>query len=874
MAELTPMLRQFFKIKNQYQDAILFFRMGDFYEMFFEDAIKAAPILNITLTSRSKHQDKKIPMCGVPYHAAEGYMAMLLKAGEKVAVCDQVEDPKARDPKASKGIVKREVTRVLTPGMPMSDIAEDPKESSYLAAITGSDEGRFGLAAIEISTGDFVVTELFKKESLKAELARLSPGETLISEEDSLGLKELLNNLSLYTTTIEASIFSENRARQRLNNHFGEHAFHGFGLSGFGPGIQAAGAALLYAEESQKRDLPHLNNIRTLSLDRFMVLDNSTRRNLELFESLAGRGKKDSLLNLMDQTNTAMGGRLMKEWLGQPLINRDQILTRHEAVETLALDGMRRSEIREIFSALYDLGRLTGRITLNRAGPREFSKLAESLKLLPKIKTLLSEIPSGRLKEIGAALDVMEDIKDLIDNSLVEEPPANTRNGGLFKKGYHPELDELIFISTEGKSWLAQMEKQEKEATGITNLKVGFNKVFGYFLEVSRSHLDKIPERYIRKQTLVGSERYITEELKIWETKVLTSEDRRISLEAELFESLRLDIVKEILRLKQTAEYIAETDCLSGLSEAAVKFDLVRPELTDDDVIEITGGRHPVIERNQGRDSFVPNDITLNNETDQILIITGPNMAGKSTILRQTALIALMNQVGSFVPAEKAKLGILDRIFTRIGASDDLARGRSTFMVEMNETAQILNQATNKSLVILDEIGRGTSTFDGLSIAWAVTEYLHDLKGRGVRTLFATHYHELVETAHTRDRVKNFNVAVKQYNKEIIFLRKLIKGGTSRSYGIAVARLAGLPEKVLKRAEEILQGLESKELDLAGVRDESGENQEALPQLSLFKSKDDRLRDDKLRLELKKIEPEIMTPLEAINKLAELKKLI
>jgi DNA mismatch repair protein MutS len=865
VTELTPMLKQYFAVKQKYPEAILFFRMGDFYEMFFEDAERAAPILQIALTSRSRHQGRDIPMCGVPFHAADAYIARLIKAGLKVAVCDQVEDPAL-----AKGLVAREVTQVVTPGVVLSPEIQDPRSALYLAALVRPGDGPYGLAALDVSTGDFSLTEIDDEEALVAELSRLAPAETLVSEEDPAGLADLLGEMALYHTAFEAAAFELDRARAVLVRRFGPHALAGFGVDEAERGLCAAGAVLLYAEENQGRSLQHVDRLRCYRLKDYMVLDEIAQRNLELFVNLRDHSRSGTLLDLLDLSLTAMGGRRMRHWLSYPLRDRARIAERHEAVEALVLDGLGRSDLCDQFKGIQDLERLTGRIGLGRAGPRDLIALKTSLRRLPAVKELLLGQTTGRLYDLGWRLDALAEVADRIDQALVEDPPPHLREGRVFRPEYHSELSELVAILTDGRGWIARMEAQERERTGIASLKVGFNKVFGYYLEITRPNLAQAPEHYIRRQTLSGAERFVTPELKEWEAKVLSAEEERIRLEQRLYQELLQDLAVYAPQLKDAADILAEVDALVALAQAAVRYEYVRPELLDEDRIEISDGRHPVIERTMSREAFVPNDIVLNNTSDQILIITGPNMAGKSTILRQAALIALMNQIGSFVPAEQARLGILDRIFTRIGASDDLVRGRSTFMVEMNETARILNQATSQSLVILDEIGRGTSTFDGLSIAWAVVEYLHDLNGTGVRTLFATHYHELVDLAQTRARVKNYNVAVKQYRDEIIFLRKLIPGGTSRSYGLAVARLAGLPAEVLRRADEVLENLEREELDPGG-RPRPARAKEDRPdagdQMSLFVA-----ADSAWEREIRGLNVDLLTPLEALNKLAEWKR--
>ncbi len=866
MPKLTPMLKQYFTIKEKYPDAVLFFRMGDFYEMFFEDAERAAPVLEIALTSRSKHQGQDIPMCGVPYHAAESYINRLINSGLKVAVCDQIEDPRK-----AKGIVARDVTRVVTPGMVLSPEMNDPKTARYLGAVAGltiNGALRYGLAALDVSTGEFTMTQVPDQAGLADELGRLEPSELLIDSEDESGLLKIAEDLRLYCTLGEPTAFESSRARAALTTHFGEHALFGFGVQDMPAGMVAAGAALRYAMENQGRDLTHVDRLRCYKIEDYMVLDETTKRNLELFHNLRDRTKAGSLIGLLDLTVTAMGGRKMKAWLGYPLINRLEVAERHEAVESLVLDGMSRADFRDLLGGIHDLERLTGRISLNRASPRDLGSLQNSLAQIPRIKALLMN-QSGLIQDLGNRMDDLSDVTALIAGALVENPPPTLKDGGLFLKGYSEELDELIDIMTEGKGWIARLEKKERERTGVASLKVGYNRVFGYYIEVTKTNLKFVPDDYIRKQTLTGAERYITPELKEQEEKVLTASDRRVSLEQELFEELRLSVAGHSSRLRATADILAQLDALAALAEAAVKFDYVRPELLDEDRIEIDGGRHPVIEKTLKAETFVANDLVLDNESNQILIVTGPNMAGKSTILRQTAIIVLMAQMGGFVPAEKVRLGLVNRIFTRVGASDDLTRGRSTFMVEMNETAQILNQATPKSLIILDEIGRGTSTFDGLSIAWAVAEYLHDLHGLGARTMFATHYHELVQLARTKPRVKNFNVAIKEWEGRVIFLRKLLPGGTSRSYGLAVARLAGLPSEVLVRAAEILENLESGNLSGHLPTQSTASKQGRGPaQLELFAPPANGLAD-----KLRNINLDEMTPLAALNELAELKRL-
>ena len=868
MTKTTPMLQQYFTIKEKYPESILFFRMGDFYELFFDDAVTAAPVLEIALTSRSKHQDRDIPMCGVPHHAVDSYINRLIERGYKVAICDQVEDARK-----AKGIVARDVTRVVTPGMVVSPDFDDPKTARYLAALSADpDGGRFGLAALDVSTGDFLVTETSDLASLATEIARVGPAEVLIGEGAGPAFNGLLEDHHLYTTRRDDEDFEIDRARRMLTAHFGEHALTGFGVTDLTAGLAAAGATLLYAQENQRRDLAHVDRIRGYRISDFMVLDETTKRNLELFFTLRDRTRSGALVGLLDLTVTAMGGRKFKIWMGHPLVDRAGVAERHEAVGALIIDGLSRADVRDQLAGIHDLERLIGRISLGRATPRDLMSLLGSLQRLPALKSLLVDSTDDLIRRLGERLDILADLALLIESALVDEPPLSLKDGGVFRQGYHAELDELIDVVSGGKAWIARLEKAERQRTGIQNLKIGYNRVFGYYIEITRSNYGSVPEDYIRKQTLASAERFITPELKEREEQVLTAGERRVELETELFESLRTAIADHASRLRDSADCLAEVDVLAGLAEAAVKYDYVRPELLDEDIIDIVGGRHPVIERTLKNEPFVANDVYLDNESNQVLIITGPNMAGKSTILRQTALIVLMSQMGGFVPAEKARLGLVHRIFTRVGASDDLSRGRSTFMVEMNETAQILNQATPKSLVILDEIGRGTSTFDGLSIAWAVAEFLHDLDKIGVRTLFATHYHELVQLAQTKPRVKNFNVAVKEWGGKVIFLRKLSPGGTSRSYGLAVARLAGLPAVVLERASEVLENLEYGGPDRTGLprlERAKRKTKKTDSQMDLFRPSDNGLAEKVAGIDLNET-----TPLDALNKLAELKRLL
>ncbi|RLB17480.1 MAG: DNA mismatch repair protein MutS [Deltaproteobacteria bacterium] len=866
MGQLTPMLRQYLGIKEQYPDAILFFRMGDFYEMFFEDARIASRILGITLTSRGTYEGEKVPMCGVPHHASRNYVARLIEGGWKVAICDQVEDPKE-----SKGIVKREVVRVVTPGSVVDEADVDTRENVYLAAVSRDKNSVFGLAHAELSTGEFRVTELHEWNDVLDELGRIGPAEVLIPE----GM-ELLNGKSLSHMRLEKltrEIFEPGRAESLLKDQLGVPSLAGFGCEDMRAGIVAAGAIVAYLLETQKGSPEHMKEISTYRLGDYMFLDEATCTHLELVRTMRRHSVKGSLISILDRSVTPMGARLLRKWLSYPLVNLEKIHQRLAAVATLKNDPILREELREELSGVYDLERLNGRVALGRANARDLLALKNSLLILPRIKQRLADSPSILLADLAKRLDPLEEIAVLIEKSIHENPPLSLKEGGIIKKGYSEELDGLIALSRDGKKWIAAFAQQEQERTGISSLKVGYNRIYGYYIEVSKVNQHLVPEDYIRKQTLVNGERYITEPLKVMEEKVLGAEEKRVEMEFRLFQHIREQIGRENQRLKQTAGIVARIDVVAGLSEAAEQNHYACPVVDDGLRIDIRDGRHPVIEQTVTDEEFVPNDTSLDGKDQQVLIITGPNMAGKSTVLRQTALIVLMAQMGSFVPASKAEIGLVDRIFTRVGASDDLTKGRSTFMVEMNETANILRHATPRSLVILDEIGRGTSTFDGLSIAWAVAEALHDRDGQGVRTLFATHYHELTELVASKARVKNYNIAVKEWNNRIIFLRKLVPGGTSRSYGIQVARIAGVPEEVLKRAKEILDNLEGEDVDEAGrpllARTFPKKKGEEMVQLSLFGSGDNYLLE-----RIRKLDIATMTPLEALVELNKLKEYV
>jgi DNA mismatch repair protein MutS len=877
MTPPTPMFRQYLGIKSEYPDAILFFRMGDFYEMFFDDARTASRILGITLTARGTYDGEKVPMCGIPHHAAKSYIGRLVDSGWKVAICEQIEDPRS-----NKGIVKREVTRVVTPGSIIDEGDVDDKSNLYMAAVSGGilgsaspckscgDEG-YGLAHMDLSTGEFRVTETGSLNELLDELGRIDPAELLTPENGHLLGIDALARYRL--EVIGRDSFDPGGSESLLKEQFGVESLARCGCLDMSQGVIAAGALIHYLQNTQKGCPTHIKEIVGYRIGDFMFLDESTCSHLELLKTMRRQSVSGSLFQVLDRTITSMGSRLLKKWMIYPLIHVEKIRKRLAAVSCFKDDSILRQQVREALNEIYDLERLNGRIAMARANARDLLALKHSTQGLPFIKEFLRDSTSMLLSEISSGVDPLQDIAGLIDRAIHDDPPVSVKEGGIIREGYDDELDQLISLSRDGKSWIAEFAASERERTGISSLKVGFNKIYGYYIEISKANLHLVPSDYIRKQTLVNGERYITESLKAMEEQVLGAEEKRVELEFEIFDRIRTTIANENQRIKATAELIAEIDVIAGLAETAEANHYTCPEVNEGTDIDIVDGRHPVIERSVKAEDFVPNNIHLDSSEQQIMIITGPNMAGKSTILRQAALTVLMAQMGSFVPCSKAVIGIVDRIFTRVGASDDLAMGQSTFMVEMNETANILRYATSKSLVILDEIGRGTSTYDGLSIAWAVAEALHDRGGVGVRTLFATHYHELTELATTEQRVKNFNIAVREWNGRIVFLRQLIPGGTSRSYGIQVARIAGLPESVLKRAEEILDGLEGTEPD------ESGRPRPSQPlfdrdrgdmlQLNLFSAQDRRLKEWIRRLDISSL-----TPLNALLELNKIKEYV
>jgi DNA mismatch repair protein MutS len=865
MNQMTPMLKQYLGIKNEYPDAILFFRMGDFYEMFFEDAEIASRILGITLTSRGTYHGEKVPMCGVPHHASQSYVTRLVENGRKVAICEQIEDPKE-----SKGIVKREVVRVATPGSLVDDSELESKSNLHMASLHGK-EGAFGLAHLDLSTGEFRVTETRDWAKVLDELGRIAPAELLIAENSECDGTGKLSSYRLEVLSKDS--FDERTAADLLKAQLGVRSLEGFGCAGMDLGIIAAGAVAHYLGVTQKGSPDHVKNLVTYHLTDFMFLDEATVLNLELFRTLRRQSTRGSLFQIIDRTVTPMGGRLLKRWMAYPLLDLREIRRRLGAVAFFRDNPILREEVRNSLKGIYDLERLNGRVSLGRANARDLVALSASIRRIPEVRERLAGSTSELLGELTANLDPLEDIARLIEQAICDEPPVSLREGGIIEEGYDEELDRLISALRDGKEWIAALAISEQQRTGIPNLKIGYNRVFGYYLEVSKSNMHLVPADYIRKQTLVNGERYITEELKGYEELVVGAQEKRVALEFEIFEHIRKTIALENRRILKTGSLLAAIDVLGALAETAERNGYIHPSVDDNGVIDIVDGRHPVIEQSVKDEAFVPNDIFLDDKEQQVLILTGPNMAGKSTILRQTGLTVLMAQMGSFVPASKARIGLVDRIFTRIGASDDLAAGQSTFMVEMNETANILRHATCRSLVILDEIGRGTSTYDGLSIAWAVAEALHDREDRGVKTLFATHYHELTELVTTKRRVKNFNIAVRKWNDQIIFLRKLVPGGTSRSYGIEVARIAGLPEEVIDRAGEILENLEREDVDEAGRprlahslnNDRSGD----IVQLSLFGMQDQRLNHWIRNLDLSSI-----TPLEALLELNKMKEYV
>ena len=856
------MIKQYLSIKEEYPDAILFYRMGDFYEMFFEDAQVASRVLEITLTSRNKKDESPVPMCGVPHRAVSGYIARMIDHGYKVAVCDQIEDPAT-----AKGLVKRDVVRVITPGMILDEAFLDKRSNNFILAVARHGEV-FGLSYLDISTGAFRLTESGDLAAMIDESLRISPREVLLPESAKTdpamsAIREALLERSV--TYLAESAFEHKRCYSLLTEQFKTISLEGFGCEGLAAGVRAAGALVFYVRETQKQKIELFTRLETYTLDQYLLVDDLSCRNLELEKNIRSGTRRGTLIGIIDHTKTAMGARLLKLWLRYPLIKIEDIQERLEAVAETKSNIESRQGIREYLKSVFDIERVGSKIVMGHANARDLIALKRSLLALPQIQKMVSTLKST-LFQWDENLNPLYELAEVIENAIREDAPPTINEGGIVKAGYDNALDELVKISRDGKGWLANLEVQERKATGITTLKVRYNKVFGYYIEVPKSRASDVPVNYVRRQTLVNAERYITDELKTFETKVLNAEDQRAALELEIFNEIRKKIVENYKNLQSAARFLARLDCLLNLAEVADQNDYCRPEMTGDGHIHIEDGRHPVVEKMITGERFVPNTVSMNNETNQILIITGPNMAGKSTVLRQVALLVIMAQMGSFIPAQKASISVVDRIFTRVGALDNLSQGQSTFMVEMQETANILNNAGEHSLIIMDEIGRGTSTYDGLSIAWAVVEYLHDLHNTGVKTLFATHYHELTDLARQKQRVKNYNIAVKEWNDEIIFLRKLVEGATNRSYGIQVARLAGIPGEVINRSKKILYRIENKEQDLTEALSNNETGKSGPQQMGLFGKKDHFFVEKLSKLDISK-----MTPLEALNCLNELR---
>jgi len=866
----TPLMEQYLAIKAKHKNAILFFRMGDFYEMFYEDAKIASQVLGITLTSRAHGKAADVPLAGFPYHALETYLTKMIKAGYRVAICEQVEDPKK-----AKTIVRRDVVEIITPGTTFSEELLVSNRNNYLIAISLKKE-TCGLAAADVTTGEFFVSE-FPKQKLQEQVLSIQPSEILIAETQRSYINSQLNvNYEVFFTSREDWIFSRDYGYEILTEHFKTASLKGFGCEDLDAGIAAAGSVLNYLKENQKSELSHFTQLRRRYDSDFMTVDPTTQKNLELVQSLSQRGNRGTLISIIDQTRTAMGGRRLVNWLLNPLNQEQPIKLRLDAVEEFLEHDHSRTDLRELLGKTGDLERLVSKITTGRANARDLIALKSALKLVPEFISKLDNTESEYANRIRENLHELKEVVDEIEKAIVDDPPLSTSEGGLIRRGYSPELDHLREIAYSGKDWIAKLQNIERNRTGIPSLKVSYNKVFGYYIEVTKPHLAKVPDNYIRKQTLVNAERFITPQLKEYEEQILGAEEKIANLEYELFDQVRRLVALSVKEIQQNATLLGELDCLLNFAQIARDENYCKPIITTDEEIVIKEGRHPVVEKLlPAGDSFVPNDVYLNNSSDQISIITGPNMAGKSTYLRQVGLIVLMAQIGSFVPAKSAKIGLVDKIFTRVGASDNLAGGESTFLMEMNETANILNNATSNSLILLDEIGRGTSTFDGLSIAWSVTEYLHNSDRVAAKTLFATHYHELTELALILPRVKNYNVAVKEWGDKVIFIRKIVPGGCDHSYGIQVAQLAGLPLKVIERAKEVLSNLEADELTpndeprLARHHNNKQRHKEDTFQLDFFAKQEQQIRKELEELEINK-----MTPIDALNKLNELKKLI
>ncbi len=867
---LSPMMQHYFEMKKEYPDCILFYRLGDFYEMFFDDALQASKALEITLTGRDCGLEERAPMCGVPYHAMDVYLNKLVQKGFKVAIAEQMEDPKQ-----AKGLVKREVIRVVTPGTITSQTALDDTKNNYLCCVFYS--GRtYGVSFVDVSTGDFFMTEVESSKAFLDEMYKFTPAEIVCNDAlfmSGLSVEQLKEQMHLALAPIDARYFNEETGARCLREHFHVSQLNGLGAQDFEYGIVASGALLQYLYDTQKTSLAHITSLKSYQTGKFMIVDTSTHRNLELTETMREKQKRGSLLWVLDKTKTAMGARTLRSYIEQPLVEKQAILDRQDAIEELNRDFITREELSEYLGPIYDLERLIGRITYKSANPRDFIAFKTSLDMLPHIKFQLRNAKCAELKAIYEQMDTLEDLAELIGRAIQEEPPITIREGGIIRDGFHETVDQLRSAKTEGKNWLTELETAERERTGIKNLRVKFNKVFGYYLEVTNSFLHMVPEDYTRKQTLTNGERFITPRLKELEDLILGAEDKLFALEYDLFCQVRDQVAAEVLRIQETAKAVARIDVYVSLAKVAEKNKYVRPKINERGVIDIKDGRHPVVELMLRDDLFIANDTYLDNTGNRLSVITGPNMAGKSTYMRQVALIVLMAQLGSFVPASSANIAICDRIFTRVGASDDLASGQSTFMVEMTEVANILHNATKSSLIILDEIGRGTSTFDGLSIAWAVVEHISNTRILGAKTLFATHYHELTELEGTLPGVNNYCIAVKEMGDDIVFLRKIIKGGADKSYGIQVAKLAGIPDEVIRRAKELLAELISADIstrareialmDVPAYKNPKKPDTVDLSQMTLF----DTAKDDDIIKEIEDMDLGRMTPIDALNAL-------
>ncbi len=874
MSEATPMMRQYLEIKKDYKDCILFYRLGDFYEMFYDDAVCASKELELTLTGKNCGLEERAPMCGVPYHSVEGYLNKLVEKGYKVAICEQVEDPKH-----ARGIVHREVIRIVTPGTNTNMQALDESKNNYIMSVVYLN-GRYGLSIADVTTGDYFVTEVESEQKLSDEINKFVPSEMICNEAfymSGIDIEEIRARLNVSISALDAWYFSDETACATLLSHFKVNSVEGLGLKDYPCGTAAAGALLKYLYETQKNTMEQMSAIHPYTTGMFMVIDSATRRNLELVETMREKQKRGSLLWVLDKTKTAMGARTLRSYVEQPLIERTQIECRYDAIEELNSRLIDREELREYLRPIHDLERLITRVTYQTANPRDLLALSSSLKMIAPIKHLLMDFHSRLLLQIQEEMDALEDISALVDASIEEEAPISVREGGILKNGFKDDIDKLREARTNGKSWLAEIEQKEREETGIKNLKIKHNKVFGYYLEVTNSYKNLVPAHYVRRQTLANAERYITPRLKELEDMILGAEDKLVALEYEYFCEIRKTIADQVVRIQRTAKAVAALDVFASLAAVAEENHYCRPSINENGVLDIREGRHPVVEKMIPHDMFITNDTYLDNARSRISIITGPNMAGKSTYMRQTALIVMMAQMGSFVPAKSADIGLVDRVFTRVGASDDLASGQSTFMVEMNEVANILRSATDRSLLILDEIGRGTSTFDGLSIAWAVVEHISNPKLLGAKTLFATHYHELTELEGKLDNVNNYCIAVKEKGDDIVFLRKIVKGGADKSYGIQVAKLAGVPESVITRAKEIVEELSANDItelvkslsvkkSCAKPKKSARLDTVDMEQISLF----DTVKDDTIIEELRELNISAMTPLDALNKLNEL----